>query len=704
MEANKFSSWTLSRGAACPKRSQYANPSWALSRGGACLKLALQSNTFANLSSDVSNNEKGHVHYKDPVPSTSQTPFNEQVSATTPACSLEDSDISEVEDPEWVPPVKKKCLPPLQSSDSELSDSSDNATELNKNKRVHACADMRESEKSNQRKLNFLARMQGHKYMGLKKTDGKYTYSVTKEPKRLGPRECQHSCTKNKSTKCIEFTEQDRQNVFDAFWKMDWNQKRVFVANNVDSHIPSERTTGGNSRRNRTLVYHLKRNESRIRVCKNMLLSTIGIGEWQLLKWTNDSQNGTQTTSVLSKTPARKHANHMENREAVRYFVESLPKLPSHYCRSSTSRLYLQSDIKSFSHLYGIYKEYCTTAEIKSVSIKVFKSVLNEMKVSIFHPKKDQCDVCCSFETGNLQEEVYRNHIQKKNEARNDKETDKVNALEGRCRVVTVDLQAVLLAPSLLASSMYYKTKLACHNYTIYDLGSGEVSCYVWHEGEGDLGSSNFTSCISDYIEKTTVDGDKVLIIYSDGCTYQNRNCTLSNALLDLSVKKNLTIFQKILEKGHTQMECDSVHSTIEHALRHRSIYVPADYVNVMKNVRVSKPYKVNYLDNTFFKDFSQLNYYTSIRPGIKPGDLCVTDLRVLKYNPDGTIQYKTRYTEDYMDFPRKARCSGNLTHRITPLYNGPQKIKASKFKHLTALKKVIPPDYHGFYDGLLHE
>lgn len=38
----------------------------------------------------------------------------------------------------------------------------------------------------------------------------------------------------------------------------------------------------------------------------------------------------------------------------------------------------------------------------------------------------------------------------------------------------------------------------------------------------------------------------------------------VSNALLRLAVKCNVTITQKFLEKGHTQMEVDSVHSVIE--------------------------------------------------------------------------------------------------------------------------------------------
>jgi hypothetical protein len=47
-------------------------------------------------------------------------------------------------------------------------------------------------------------------------------------------------------------------------------------------------------------------------------------------------------------------------------------------------------------------------------------------------------------------------------------------------KVITMDLQSVLLSPRLNASALYYKTKLACHNFTIFDLVTKEVTCFVF--------------------------------------------------------------------------------------------------------------------------------------------------------------------------------------------------------------------------------
>ena len=123
----------------------------------------------------------------------------------------------------------------------------------------------------------------------------------------------------------------------------------------------------------------------------------------------------------------------------------------------------------------------------------------------------------------------------------------------------------------------------------------------------------------------------KDIILYSDGYANQNRNVTLSDALLTLAKERGVTITHNYLEKGHTQMECDSMHSVIESRKKNKDIFVPAQYVQLIQDSR-AKPYKVKYIDHTFFKDFSTIREYSSIRPGRKAGDPTVVDLRCLKY------------------------------------------------------------------------
>ncbi|KAJ4426989.1 hypothetical protein ANN_26788 [Periplaneta americana] len=101
---------------------------------------------------------------------------------------------------------------------------------------------------------------------------------------------------------------------------------------------------------------------------------------------------------------------------------------------------------------------------------------------------------------------------------------------------------------------------------------------------------------------------------------------------------------------------CDSVHATIETKLKKREIYSPSGYVKSCRNARIKpKPYHVESLEHSFFKKYSSLTYITSIRPDTKLGAPVVVDIRCLKYEPDGSIQYKLKF------FDNPDICQGEL-------------------------------------------
>lgn len=93
-------------------------------------------------------------------------------------------------------------------------------------------------------------------------------------------------------------------------------------------------------------------------------------------------------------------------------------------------------------------------------------------------------------------------------------------------------------------------------------------------------------------------------------------------------------------------MECDSVHSTIENSHKNKPIYSPHNYVDIMEFARQSLSYNVKYLTHNF-TDFTDLSYYTSIRPGTNDGDPVVTDLC--------SLCFKLNYCDEYRDIPKRA-------------------------------------------------
>jgi len=73
------------------------------------------------------------------------------------------------------------------------------------------------------------------------------------------------------------------------------------------------------------------------------------------------------------------------------------------------------------------------------MSSYVFDKVIEEQNIGLFQPKKDACNICTAFDTGNLSQK--KNHDSMKKEARMEKEKDKMSENE----IFTMDLQSCSL-------------------------------------------------------------------------------------------------------------------------------------------------------------------------------------------------------------------------------------------------------------------
>ena len=348
-----------------------------------------------------------------------------------------------------------------------------------------------------------------------------------------------------------------------------------------------------------------------------------------------------EITNTLGKkrTPSNK-VNEVDL-ENLDNYLESLTTLPSHYCRAKDDRRFLEPG-RTMIKIFEEYQKFASTNAKRAISYPIFSNHFHNKRLSVYIPKKDQCDKCTALKHKNISEDVYVAHIKKKRSAQEAKAADKVTAqnnVEISCW--TMDAQAVLLCPRTPASSMYYKSKLQIHNFTFFGLVTKSGHSYVWDETEGGLDANIFAylqyNHFKTYFEANTQ--VKTLIIWSDGCGYQNKNCILSNAYLHLAKDIGITIIQKFLTVGHTQMECDSMHSLIERSLP-SEIYTPRDYIVTMQR-KTPEPYVVHHLSHKFFKTGFENSYHNTIRPGSnKQGQPTVNELSALKYQKSG-IEYK---------------------------------------------------------------
>lgn len=378
--------------------------------------------------------------------------------------------------------------------------------------------------------------------------------------------------------------------------------------------------------------------------------------------------------------------------------------------------------IKMFIYLFIIYLFICYNVclliscfrfvngeakerNIKSISWAVFLELFHVMKLSVHQLQKDACDKCEQFRLGLITVDEYEKHRLDVAEARHEKRQDKLNVFAWLLSLL-VDLEKILLCPLLRNALQYFLCKLQFRNYTIFNQHTKEVVCKTYDESEGGMDSSNFASLLLSYLEQQVQQHPQIkeIIIWSDGCCAQNRNVVLSNALLHFCITHDVTVIQKYFVTGHSHNEVDSVHSRIESCLKSTRVYTPKMYVEAIANARQpdirsgTSGYEVDIVDHTMFKDYTGVQYYSSIRPGNTVGDPTVNELRALLYLPAGTIMYKLQFTSPWCDMMHRVL---EPTVQIVNKYEERLPIKKSKYKDLQKLKDFVPTEHHSFYDNL---
>ena len=63
------------------------------------------------------------------------------------------------------------------------------------------------------------------------------------------------------------------------------------------------------------------------------------------------------------------------------------------------------------------------------------------------------------------------------------------------------------------------------------------------------------------------------------------------------------SVEQKFFESGHSQSECDSMHSCIEHTFRKKDVVLPSAYQQCMKEANKKMPYIVKECHHSEFLD-----------------------------------------------------------------------------------------------------
>ncbi|KAJ8969912.1 hypothetical protein NQ314_001529 [Rhamnusium bicolor] len=335
--------------------------------------------------------------------------------------------------------------------------------------------------------------------------------------------------------------------IFNEFYDIKTEELRWnFIARHV-RRIPKKRSYGAQkdcSRRQHTLVYKLTAGHTEHQVCQKFFLKTLQISSKKILAALDKSSgHGVVKPDQRGRKPPPQKKTEA-TKDIIRADIKSLPLIASHYCRSTTKWEYLPTGL-SENRLYLDYKEYCAEIGVAPEKASFYKHIFtSEFNIGFHRPKKDQYDINA--------------HLAREIEAREAKQVDKNRAkLDKSFICFAVNMEKILLTPSLQVGKLYYTQKLKTFNFTVYNLEIAQADNFMWHEGVGTKGSSEIVS--------------------------SGKNHNYINAAMFLRAVYLLPIEiinQKYMESGHSEMECDSVHSAIENRGNKIDIYTPEERLN----------------------------------------------------------------------------------------------------------------------------
>lgn len=127
-----------------------------------------------------------------------------------------------------------------------------------------------------------------------------------------------------------------------------------------------------------------------------MFINTLCIGYKMVQSWVDQSSYGMHPEKA-SRVDTRQHIReqHKAQYEILNNFLEELPKLPGHYCRKDSLKLYLEPHFRSLSDVYKVYLSHAEEKAVPRLARKTFTKVFHSKKLISLQPQKGPMQHMC---------------------------------------------------------------------------------------------------------------------------------------------------------------------------------------------------------------------------------------------------------------------------------------------------------------------
>jgi len=163
---------------------------------------------------------------------------------------------------------------------------------------------------------------------------------------------CRYSCAE-------KINDEKRKEIFDKFWSLNAAEKHFFIATHVKIGEVKRRSVKkqkeNDFKKINSFKYYLKPEDSFIRVCKTLFLNTLAISNTKVAYFFEKHHKKHNNASVAKPANSGRKGTTDEQIDDVVSHIESFPAIESHYCRSSTTRKYLDESL-NVTKMYNLYK------------------------------------------------------------------------------------------------------------------------------------------------------------------------------------------------------------------------------------------------------------------------------------------------------------------------------------------------------------
>lgn len=409
---------------------------------------------------------------------------------------------------------------------------------------------------------------------------------------------------KCKNKKCSEITDEDRKEIWNEFWSLQYSVRRQWLCRHVricqvqrrtvqpknltvqeylDDDTTEEEKTGRTFLKNESREYFLPRpclQYKQVKVCKKLFLSTLGYTNDSVITELSHAIKKSNVGEAIGENRGRSAPVSKVDRNIIINHIESFGPSLSHYRRHNAPNCrYLSRDLTvqiMYEDFLGKHPDFC--------KVETYRNTLKTMNISLKMPKGDRCAECLTYEAA-IKEANNENrlvdpdllakkelHERKASQAKALYKIDKTRTQELHERIYSMDLQKVILLPIMpYIKDSFFISRLVVYNETYAILNSNyayKSVAVLWHEA---LQGRNADSIVDTIYTVMNMDNEATLYTFwADNCTSQNKNWTIYSSLVHMVNQQtgSQQVIIRYLTKGHTHMSADSVHGNIEKAMR----------------------------------------------------------------------------------------------------------------------------------------